>query len=177
MSARYRTKGYLKIGPCRPNRFWCSNASSPFFQQGRAVSPCRWIRLPENPNAHFQVAFATTKERKNRQTEPFIRLARKSPKGTAFGACKAFCFSGRENKCWEMQICACTQAQRILIFVAPSPPLCKEKRIRLSFGYRPYLPAKGGIIFCCNSAAWPEAGLPWLDGAQRSIFQVACTQA
>jgi hypothetical protein len=84
------------------------------------------MRLPENPNAHFQVAFAAMKERKNRQTEPSIRLARKSPKGTVFGACKAFCFSGRENKCWEMQICACVQAQRIL-YLSHQVPLCARK--------------------------------------------------
>ena len=107
---------------------------------------CR-MRLPENPNAHFQVAFAAMKERENRQTEPSIRLARKSPKGTVFGACKAFCFSGRENKCWEMQICACVQAQRILYLSHQVPPLCKEKRMQFSFGYRPYFSAKGGIIF------------------------------
>ncbi len=56
-------------------------------------------------------------------------------------------------------------------------PFVQEKRMWLSFGYRPYSSAKGGIIFCYNSAAWPEAGLPWLDEAQRSIFQVVCTQA
>ena len=74
MPSRYHTKGYLKIGPCRPNRFGGGNAASPFSQQGRVVSPCRWMRLPGNPNTHFQVAFAATKEQKTARPNPLSGL-------------------------------------------------------------------------------------------------------
>ncbi|EEG22894.1 hypothetical protein EIKCOROL_02439 [Eikenella corrodens ATCC 23834] len=49
--------------------------------------------------------------------------------------------------------------------------------MRLSFGYRPYFAAKGGIIFLLQQRRLAGSRLAMVGWAQRSIFQVACMQA